>query len=80
MFDWDDKLSEIIRIFLESKGIDPFYAVTAVCLIASLYYLIKYDDFRSQPGYRRHLIVATIICSIFFTVVSFFRMIGVLDF
>lgn len=74
-----DTLAQEIRVFLEDHGIDPIYAVTIVTILITLSYRKDIKEWKELQGWRKLIIITTIIGAGFFSLISLLRLTGLID-
>ncbi len=67
-----------IRIFLEEKGIDVFYAANILALLATLSYWKEFKNWRDVPAWKKGLAKSTVFATSVLTIVSILHMMGLL--
>ena len=74
-----DSLANNLRIFLEEKGIDPFYAATIFCILIALSYWKDFKNWSNRPNWVKGLAGSAAFAAIVFSLMSLFRLIGILN-
>ena len=74
-----DTLAREIRLFLERNGIDPMYAATAFAIVIAVSYWKDIKNWEELAGWRKLLIITTIIAAVIFSIISLLRLTGVID-
>ena len=73
-----ETLAREIRIFLETFGIDPGYAATLFILFVAISYRKDIKNWEKLEGWRKSIIGSTIIAAIVVSIISLFRITGVI--
>ena len=71
-----EDLADNITDFLESKGIDPLYAVTFLAIIVLISYKNQIKNWDDQEDWVKHLIIATAFGTVILVLFNFLRIIG----
>lgn len=75
-----DELATKIRLFLEEKGIDPFYAITVFSILITLSYWNQFKNWENTESWRKGLAGTALFASISFSLISLLRIIGIMNF
>jgi hypothetical protein len=73
-----DTLARKIRIFLESNGIDPMYAVTIFGILIAISYRKDIKNWEQLLGWQKLQIIFTISGAIIFSIISLLRLTGLI--
>jgi hypothetical protein len=72
-----DKLAERIVNFFQEVGINPLYAITALCIIITLSYWNDFKNWSELAGWNKRLAVSAVLAS---TVLLIFTLLSLLGF
>ena len=75
-----DEFARSIVTFLREHGIDPFYAVTIIWILIFLWFAKDIPKWTELNIRIKIWIVLTLIGSVFFTLVSVARLVGIAKF
>ena len=75
-----DELAKKIRLFLEEKGIDPFYAITLFSILITLSYWKQFKQWDHIESWRKGLAGTALFASISFSIISILRLFGIISF
>jgi hypothetical protein len=75
-----DELASEIRVFLQEHGIDPLYFVTILGIVIMISYKNQIKEWDEQLGWQKGIILSTAFGTAILVLISFLRLIGVINF